>query len=136
MTGQELINDLKASGTGESKLATANTLLKVDPKMTALQLYNALTEAGVGEGTLSKARSFMGVEAPPAPEVKLPPFPVRAPVGGATVGGKSFSAGQRIPGKLLEVATVDEIRNLHQDNEVMLREVERPASKPATPKSS
>ena len=128
MTGQDLLKALADTGTGASKLAAGAAILKADPSATALQFYNAMAAAGIAEGTLAKARSIMGDEAPPAPEAALPPFPVRAPVGGVSIGGRSFAAGQRIPGALLEKATLAEQRALHLDNEVALRPVDESKS--------
>lgn len=136
MTGQELFEKLRDSGTGETKLAICQRALAGDPKLTGAQLYNALAAGGAPEGTLQKARDFLGAEAPLPPEAAVQPFPVRAPVGGVTIQGREFAAGERIPASVVLKLTADETRSLHEDGPVpvKLRQVE-PETKPATAKA-
>jgi hypothetical protein len=75
VTGQQLIDALKKSGTGESnKLDVARTFLKSHPAATAGDVYAAMLLAGVNPTTLEKARGVIAEAGPgplPAEEVRV-----------------------------------------------------------------
>lgn len=63
MTGQELIEALERTGTGEKKLEVARRVVREKPGAMADEVLIALAQAqgkgGVGEGTVEKARRLM-----------------------------------------------------------------------------
>jgi len=56
VTGKQLIQKLKATGTGNDKLDIAREVIITDPKATADAVVKTLEKAGIGEATLAKAR--------------------------------------------------------------------------------
>ena len=60
-TGQELLDHLKASGTGEDKLAIGRQRLAINPSATADDVLERMENSGhVPEATIRKAREFIG----------------------------------------------------------------------------
>jgi hypothetical protein len=136
MTGKELLDALKATGTGDAKLATAREVVRAKPDTSAMEIVECLRRSGAGEGTLVKCEDLLGVKIlAHGGEGARPLFPVRAPIGGCKVGGRQFAAGEIVPEDVLGHATPDEFQTLGQPTTAIeSRQVAHPppAHEPAT----
>ena|SRR5438105_4789343 len=137
MTATDFLDALAATGTGAHKLRPAREYVAAHPDAAAGAAFAVLARTeGVSEVTAEKALKLLGSEAPPA-KGDLPPFPVRAPAGGVTVGGKTYAGGERVPGPAVDAATADEIRALLGDESAAAAMQSPPeAEKSAAPASA
>lgn len=97
MSGQELIQALRESGTGEGKLAAGAVAMERKRDASAHDVFAEMAAAGVGPVTLEKAKRLMrGEAADPAPYV--PPSNWRphgeTPVAGITWTDRSQGKGK------------------------------------------
>lgn len=87
MSGKELLEKLKESGTGANKLVVVSDLLRAKPKADAVEVISRLEKIyGVDHFTVFKANAFVNgnYEAPPPPPsnlltVDLPPVVAQNP---------------------------------------------------------
>jgi hypothetical protein len=112
MTGTELVDKLLASGTPPDHLEVARAWSLRQPQGGTPEGVLELLESDprVNEGTLRKAKGMVGF----VDDQAARGFPVRAPAGGASVGGQKFGAGEVIPSALLTTASPDERDQLRQ----------------------